>query len=470
MSVDACLDAVRRLANVVDVPGAPTTLRLEQVNSTADGFKLRWSCFDPIAWANRDLPSKEQARMRGTVRVGLKVGDPETTARAWWARTQLAAARRYARHLDADWEPGVPWVNRTWTIDEAWKALTEYLTGPRRRVHTEEDGVHVSFDDPDRLDEVYEFKPREWAAYLREFTSTTLGPLEPGQVGDSEIVPAAIPLIDGLPLFVTDELSEMMGSKGPAVTLVDGRIVRAPHRPLWSRPLPAPTERPTLRGDLQIVIDTSRPDDPTVRLLVDGFDVLDPERFDTGYDPDSLLGTGDLVPTDPPHRVGLYHCKCDTLFCESIAGIIVRRGDRIEWTDFRSLTGQYDDNPTSIDGLTDPYATDTDGTFEPSALDLPTISFDANQYLAEVARATADRAWETPIRALCRLVMTARPPWHLWTGRSEDELTVDTNATRDSRGVLRVPPGNPEQLAASLIELLDAGHHPRTIAEQSLWH
>jgi hypothetical protein len=64
---------------------------------------------------------------------------------------------------------------------------------------------------------VYRLDPGAWAVYLNSPYLT-----DPDW---TDVVPAATPTVDGLPLWVVDELFEVAGSQGPVVALVDGRLV-----------------------------------------------------------------------------------------------------------------------------------------------------------------------------------------------------------------------------------------------------
>lgn len=206
------IEALRRVAEDLHVPGAPLNLRLDTAEAVGEGVRLSWSFADP-----ETLPHERShnRRIHGELEVEEAQGDPEEAARAWWAEAQLAAARAFKRHVDADWIPGEPYVRRVWTADEAWQALLDHLGGDNGEVHVEGSEIRVVNG---RGETVYRIDPDEWAAHLTdpEITET---------VDDSGVVPAAFPLVDGLPLWATDELSEAVGAWGPVVGLVDGRLV-----------------------------------------------------------------------------------------------------------------------------------------------------------------------------------------------------------------------------------------------------
>lgn len=160
-------DAVRRAARIVDVPGAPLTLRLDRVTRTGADLRLAWSFLDPE-----------------------------------------------------------PLVRRVWTREEAWQALLTHLgayseygeLGPRgpegAYVRVEAGVIHDA-------ETTYVIDPDEWADYLSDPEP------EPASVDaslETGTVPAAFPLVDGLPLWAVDELDEVAGSSGPVIGLVDGDL------------------------------------------------------------------------------------------------------------------------------------------------------------------------------------------------------------------------------------------------------
>jgi hypothetical protein len=212
--------AVRNAAHTVDVPGAPRSLRLEAVHVSGGECRIEWSFRDP-----EQLP--------GDSRPGLRRVRGETRSRArsaaeCWSAAQLDAARRYRARVDADWLPGEPYRRRVWSTEEAWQALLGYLRSSGAEVH-ERDGEIVA----EHLDDltVYRFDPVEWARFLNRITDQ-----EPGPGGD--LVPAALPDMDGLPLWAVDELTWANGDLGPVVGLVDGRLVRLGGESGTTRPGP----------------------------------------------------------------------------------------------------------------------------------------------------------------------------------------------------------------------------------------
>src|SRR5215212_8923063 len=92
---------------------------------------------------------------------------------------------------------------------------------------------------------------------------------------------------------------------------------------------------------LQIQIDSSIPNYPKVRLLIDGSDLLATRRCDEGNDPADILDSGALLPMDPPRRIAFYGCGCGEFGCANVAGLVSRSRDVVTWADFLSLTGVY---------------------------------------------------------------------------------------------------------------------------------
>ena len=141
---------------------------------------------------------------------------------------------------------------------------------------------------------------------------------------------------------------------------------------------------------LDLEVDTSVPQRPEVRVLVGGDEVLRTSGEERAS-PDGLLASGALLPHDPPRRIAFYGCSCGEFGCSVVAAVVKREGETIAWRDFRTVTGEYHDALPLPHAGPDP-AQDDDVSSHP--LDLPDMVFDAEPYLAEVARATADRSWE----------------------------------------------------------------------------
>lgn len=224
---------------------------------------------------------------------------------------------------------------------------------------------------------------------------------------------------------------------------------------------------------LRIEVERSVPNYPTVHLLVDGERVLEVDGNSEANDPADILDTGALVPTDPPTRVAFYGCGCGTFGCSVVAGLVRRRGDTISWSDFRSITGAYNSalpEPEDRPDPLGPVAAFPDADVFHRSHDLPTIRFDAGQYLAAVEAATADRSWETRPRAVLRHLRALRPDLHAYAPRAGDAVHLSFRAGSMMDGVdVPVPAGPPERLAAALVGLLEAGIHPRRIAVPGVW-
>ncbi|WP_143448411.1 hypothetical protein [Kineosporia sp. A_224] len=156
------------------------------------------------------------------------------------------------------------------------------------------------------------------------------------------------------------------------------------------RALPARTTELTLAFE----VPRGNPDWPTVSVLFDGkpaFERVAPEW--AGFDPDEILGRASpLLPVHPWRRVAVYRCSCGIEGCGVIAPLIAAPYEMVTWSDFRDYTGVF------VGPTHDP---DPDGGREWNVHD---ARFSGIQYRAEVARASADRSWETPRRATARLV------------------------------------------------------------------
>ena len=101
-----------------------------------------------------------------------------------------------------------------WSRDEAWHALLGHLR-TQGRVLVESDEIRVVSGTEEII---YRIDAEEWAAHLTE-------PEAAEEPEGTEIVPVATRLVDGLPLWAVDELSEAVGAWGPVVGLRNGRIV-----------------------------------------------------------------------------------------------------------------------------------------------------------------------------------------------------------------------------------------------------
>jgi hypothetical protein len=82
------------------------------------------------------------------------------------------------------------------------------------------------------------------------------------------------------------------------------------------------------------------------------------------------------------------------------------------------------------------------------------VVFDADQYLAEVARAEADRSWETRARLVCRLARGRLGGWKVWPADQEDRVGL----SRDFYGTeiaLELPAGPEGVVVDALAQALD---------------
>lgn len=133
------------------------------------------------------------------------------------------------------------------------------------------------------------------------------------------------------------------------------------------------------------------PDFVGVRILVDGKDLLArPGRYGPyrGPWPPALLGDeSPLIPVDPPRRILLYmESTTPDPDNGNITAIISDADGHVVWADFRECR---DDAAIDQDGMVfdlHPAAS--------TALGVPDLVFDREQYVAEVRRASAERDWE----------------------------------------------------------------------------
>ncbi len=111
-----------------------------------------------------------------------------------------------------------------------------------------------------------------------------------------------------------------------------------------------------------------------VRVRVDGEDLVDAAAGPGGfgaYAPWLLPAAGDgpLRATGEARRVELGEPECTGGCCGHLAAVVRRHGPLVVWSDWQTPA----DEPR-----------------------LPDFHFDARQYDAELARATADRWWDVP--------------------------------------------------------------------------
>jgi hypothetical protein len=222
------------------------------------------------------------------------------------------------------------------------------------------------------------------------------------------------------------------------------------------------------RLDLRFDLDTSfdpdavvLPDYPLVTILIDGRDVLAQGHSFIGFDPEVILGhDSPLLPSDQPRRVAVYRCTCGEPGCGVVAPRISEINGWIAWTDFRDYTGVFV-GPTVAEWAAEEEL--NAGT----RLPLPEMYFDRKQYRAEVARATADRSWETERRRTARLLreyllreagtlertgyeltwVAVRPElaaYHLSFWKGDAQIVVELHADA----------GDPEEQASAMAEQL----------------
>ncbi|UQI47965.1 hypothetical protein M1P56_28330 [Streptomyces sp. HU2014] len=146
-----------------------------------------------------------------------------------------------------------------------------------------------------------------------------------------------------------------------------------------------------------------------VRPLIDGQDVLE-RVFPDGFagSPRAWLDTeGPLTATEVPREVRLAEPECGAPCCGAVTVTVRREGDQVVWADWRN---------TGDGGET-----------------VPDIRFDAAQYDAELARAAADRSWESRSEAVARLLekeLRSHPDWFDRWDCDLDRVTL-TPDTRD---------------------------------------
>lgn len=233
------------------------------------------------------------------------------------------------------------------------------------------------------------------------------------------------------------------------------------------------TTVPLRRLDLEVQVDPEFPDRARLQVLVDGTNPFARVAPDWGgFDPNDLLGDDSvLLPRAPWRRVAVARCSCGYEGCGVIAALVVEHDGVVSWSDFRDWTGVFE-GPQPSDSEAG------DGRSWP----IPVLRFAADQYRAEVARAAADRSWETRGRTTARLLrpfleelvaaasQDMRVGWvaPAWQG---DGVNVELRRTAASAGrtsweYLHLPTVQlePNQEAARLAALL-AGSDPATWSE-----
>lgn len=204
------------------------------------------------------------------------------------------------------------------------------------------------------------------------------------------------------------------------------------------------------RLGLQVAAPIASENYPTVRILIDGVELLNPEDQEIGNDPEHLFGTGALIPQPVPRRIAFYGCGCGSFGCSCVAGLVTEADGVVRWTDFRTVTGVYHSALPPNDGPPDPTA---NGGFSTRLLPIPDLAFDARQYHQAVALATADRTWETRTRVVVRLLRERLPDRAVWAEGHGARIQV-----RD--GVIDLPAGTAQEVADTLAADLKAGRTP----------
>ncbi|MGH1565533.1 hypothetical protein [Mumia sp. DW29H23] len=142
----------------------------------------------------------------------------------------------------------------------------------------------------------------------------------------------------------------------------------------------------TLRIDLR----TDRELGLVAVLLVDGTPILHDEGSFVPMSADEVLGTGALLPVDPPRRVALTECACGGgVGCANASVVISERRGLIRWTEAAhapEYSGAVPDPDLDLDE-------DEREAFRPRPLDIADVAFDAAQYRDEVDRANDDERW-----------------------------------------------------------------------------
>lgn len=148
---------------------------------------------------------------------------------------------------------------------------------------------------------------------------------------------------------------------------------------------------------------------PVLKILIDGTEVLAGRRCQyTGWHPADILGPDSpLLPAEPARRVALYVDAAGGATAGCLAAYVKAFGDHVAWADFRRFDGVYHAPAVQPDP--------DGGDWQ---ISIPPPVFDAAQYLAEVRRASTERAWEAgPWRLphpapgpISRLPPEPRPP------------------------------------------------------------
>ncbi|MEV6810518.1 hypothetical protein [Micromonospora sp. NPDC051296] len=173
-----------------------------------------------------------------------------------------------------------------------------------------------------------------------------------------------------------------------AVRSADPKIYHRAQWVVWARTTnrrPQPTgntmDKATSRISIRVAVaDPEYAGAVETRIFIDDRPIV-VETFTAGpaEPPEYLLGVDHRLHADvEPHEVRLAEADCTEGCCGALYVTIQRRGDKVVWCDWR--------NPDTSD------------------LTVPTFTFDAAQYDAEIARAESDHTWEWHERTVARLV------------------------------------------------------------------
>lgn len=176
-----------------------------------------------------------------------------------------------------------------------------------------------------------------------------------------------------------------------------------------------------------------------------------------GWHPSRMLepDRAPLMPACPSRRVGLYTWARNYVGAGCVTALIEERNGLVVWADLRFLDG-YEEP------IMDPEPDPRTGAL----VGIPDLAFDAEQYREEVARATAERWWETPELKTERLLEArlrgqerylAGLGWKLrFTERRKHGYWVVLRDSGDGEIIIELAdqPGNPEDQAAAMAAML----------------
>lgn len=197
-----------------------------------------------------------------------------------------------------------------------------------------------------------------------------------------------------------------------------------------------------------------------VTILVDEkevFDRLGDQRY-WGWHPARILNPdrSPLLPARPPRRVGLYP-RADEFYVGDgcVTALVEDRSDLVLWADLSFFDGYQEP-------IMDPEPSPRYGAL----IGIPDMAFDAVQYREEVARATAERWWETPELTTVRLLdarlrgrerYLAELGWKVSfaeRGRHGYRVVLRDGGDGDIVIELADQPGSPEDQAAAMAAML----------------